>query len=80
MSVDISSRLNRLEVEIEHLKGIVIPKTLQDYVESQIHRVKPKSRDEIEIRLEKHESLKKSINTKLTVDDPQAILDDIRKE
>ncbi len=80
MSVDISSRLDRLEVEIEHLKGIVIQKTLRDYVESQIYRVKPKNRDEIEIRLEKHESLKKSINTKFTVDDPQAILDDIRKE
>jgi len=80
MSVDISSRLDRLEVEIEHLKGIVIQKTLRDYVESQIYRVKPKNRDEIEIRVEKHESLKKSINTKFTVDDPQAILDDIRKE
>jgi len=52
--------------------------TLHEYVLEKMHQLMPKSKQEIEKRLKKHELLKNSISSKLVVDDPQSVMDDLR--
>lgn len=78
--MDIISRLDKLEVEIEMLKRTIAPRTLYEYITNEIKRVKPKNRSEIEERVKKHELLKKSMSSKLVIEDPQSILDEVREE
>ncbi|MFQ6063559.1 MAG: hypothetical protein ACE5J9_10360 [Methanosarcinales archaeon] len=52
--------------------------TLHEYVLEKMHQVMPKSKKEIEKRLKKHELLKNSISSKLVVDDPQSVMDELR--
>lgn len=52
--------------------------TLHEYVLEKMHQLMPKSKQEIEKRLKKHELLKNSISSKLVVDDPQSVMEDLR--
>ena len=78
--MDIATRGDKLEAEVEMLKRTVAPRTLHEYITNEIKRVKPKSRIEIEERIRNHELLKERISSKLAVDDPQSILDEVREE
>jgi len=80
MGVDIVSRVDKLEVEVEMLKRRAELKTLHEYVIKEIKRVKSENRTEIEERIRNHELLKKSISSKLAVEDPQSVLDEVREE
>jgi hypothetical protein len=80
MGVDIVSRVDKLEVEVEMLKRTVAPRTFHEYITNEIKRIKPKSRFEMEERIRNHELLKKSISSKLAVEDPQSVLDEVREE
>jgi uncharacterized membrane-anchored protein YjiN (DUF445 family) len=80
MRVDIASRVDKLEMEIEMLKRRAEPKTLHEYITNEIKRVKTENKTEMEERIRNHELLKKSISSKLAVEDPQSVLDEVREE
>ncbi len=80
MDVDIALREDKLEVDVEMLRRRAELKTLHEYITNEIKRVKPENRTEIEERIRNHELLKKSITTKLIVEDPQSVLDEVREE
>ncbi|KAF5434387.1 hypothetical protein C5S35_14305 [Candidatus Methanophagaceae archaeon] len=80
MDVDIALRVDKLEVDVEMLKRRAEPSALHEYITNELKRVKPENITEIEERIRNHELLKKSITTKLTVEDPQSVLDEVREE
>lgn len=80
MGLNIASRVDKLEAEIEMLKRKLEFQTLHGYVTNKTKLVKPKNVSEIEERLRNHKLLKESISSKLAVEDPQSVLDEVREE
>jgi hypothetical protein len=78
MDTDVVPRVDKLETEVERLKEIIASRTLHEYVVNEIRSVKPKNKSEIDSRLRRYESVKKSTSSKVIVEDPQKILDEIR--
>jgi predicted transcriptional regulator len=78
MEADIVSRVDKLEAELRRLKYMIEAKTLHDYVTEELHRVKAVNELEIKERLKKHELLKNRISSRMVVEDPQAVLDEVR--
>jgi len=78
MEADIVSRVDKLEAELQRLKYLIEAKTLHEHVIGELRRVKAIDELEIKERLKKHELLKNRISSSVVVEDPQAVLDDIK--
>ena len=78
MEADVVSRVDMLEREVRRLKYMVEAKTLYEHIIGELRRVKSVDELEIKERLKKHELLKNRISSRVVVEDPQAVLDDIK--
>jgi len=77
MEADVVSRVDMLEREVRRLKYMVKAKTLYEHIIGELRRVKSVDELEIKERLKKHELLKNRISSRVVVEDPQAVLDEV---
>ncbi len=77
MEADVVSRVDMLEREVRRLKYMIEAKTLYEHIIGELRRVEAVDELEIKERLKKHELLKNRISSRVVVEDPQAVLDEV---
>ncbi len=77
MEADVVSRVDKLEAELRRLKYLIEAEIQDKYVTGVLRRVEAVDELEITERLKKHELLKNRISSRVVVEDPQAVLDEV---